>query len=234
VRKKRKAAQMLPTDTALSPENYPLGSVALRAAVRAMLEWKRRGRKRVEFISHIPRPRADNSRVRFQRVARVAGRDVGPSCLRPARLGQNAIAGSALLPGLRCDVREDKRVGRHDWIPAELREYARSRPWQRVTAGEVTHQKANEGAQSSAEEQRLKTGKSSQTPGSDAVRASDYPLGSLESRAAVRVMLQNRRRAKPVFRVHVVHRFLPDDEPLPESTRHESDDCISETVHTRG
>jgi hypothetical protein len=46
-------------------ENYPIGSLESRAAVRSILSLRNEGRKRLRIISSIPSGRQDNTRIRF-------------------------------------------------------------------------------------------------------------------------------------------------------------------------
>src|SRR5580693_9035406 len=49
----------------MKPENFPIGSLESRAAVRNFLSRRNDGRKRLRIISNIPSGGQDNSRIRF-------------------------------------------------------------------------------------------------------------------------------------------------------------------------
>ena len=50
-----------------SPGDYPVGSLESRAAARLQLARRIDARKHVSIVNSIPRPRADNSRVNFDK-----------------------------------------------------------------------------------------------------------------------------------------------------------------------
>lgn len=49
----------------MRPENYPISSPASRAAVRLQLARSKASRKRLRFVSNIPRPGTDELHVHF-------------------------------------------------------------------------------------------------------------------------------------------------------------------------
>ena len=63
----------------------------------------------------------------------------------------------------------------------------------------------------------------------------DFPIGSVESRAAARALAEHKTEVKKVLRVEVEHMWergpgkLPPE--LPPDTRHESETGIVEIVH---
>jgi hypothetical protein len=60
--------------------------------------------------------------------------------------------------------------------------------------------------------------------------ASDFPIGSLESRAAARMMLERRRENMLMYRINIVLVGHQDDEPLPEGKR----SGVTEFTYGRG
>ena len=62
-------------------------------------------------------------------------------------------------------------------------------------------------------------------------RPEDFPLGSTESRAYARAVLESRKKKGMIIRVNVVY-IGHDGSPLPPTTRHEWDGGVAEIVHT--
>jgi hypothetical protein len=63
-----------------------------------------------------------------------------------------------------------------------------------------------------------------------APRPGDFPVGSIESRAAARTLAGNKKEVKEILRVDVKHISASASE-LPASSRHECENCIIEIIH---
>jgi hypothetical protein len=166
-----------------SPAIYPLGSVGSRAAARAMLDWKHKTRKRVQYISHIPNGR-DDSRVRFGGWREWRDGTLFRYVYVPHVWLNPPIEEIPRCPDCGAAFEKTKEFGRHDRIPAELRGQARSRQPQRFIEGKWLMS-------------------SSQQCRPNAMHPSDFPLGSLESRASARMLLEHQRQSANTVYINI-------------------------------